>query len=84
VQRGRVVPTEYGAHAVATLHPSAVLRQQTPEDRRREMARLTADLRVVARLLDGRGAAQPARQSRGQRTPRARGSRLKRPARRAP
>src|SRR5204863_9428894 len=51
VDRGRVVPTPLGRHAVATVHPSSVLRQRTSEDRRREMARLVDDLRVVAKLL---------------------------------
>jgi len=52
-QRGRVVSTPLASHAVATIHPSAVLRQQSSEDRRREMAHLTADLEVVAGLLNG-------------------------------
>jgi uracil-DNA glycosylase family protein len=54
VQRGRAVATELAPHALATIHPSAVLRQQTPEDRRREMARFTADLEVAANLLNGK------------------------------
>jgi uracil-DNA glycosylase family protein len=53
-QRGQVVPTPLAPHAVATIHPSAVLRQQSSEDRRREMAHFTADLEVVAGLLNGR------------------------------
>jgi uracil-DNA glycosylase family protein len=54
VQRGKPVATTLAPNALATIHPSAVLRQQTPEDRAREMARLTADLEVAARLLNGR------------------------------
>ena len=50
-QRGRVLPTPLAEHAVATLHPSAVLRQPDPESRRRAMRDLIADLKVVARLL---------------------------------
>lgn len=51
VQHGQVVPTEYAAHAVATLHPSAILRQPTREGRDRAMAEFIADLEVAARLL---------------------------------
>jgi uracil-DNA glycosylase family 4 len=32
-QRGRRIDTDLADHAVATIHPSAILRQQTPEDR---------------------------------------------------
>jgi uracil-DNA glycosylase family protein len=53
LQRGQVVLTTLAMHAVATVHPSSILRQQSPEDRQREMDRFTADLRVVARLLTG-------------------------------
>jgi uracil-DNA glycosylase family protein len=49
VQRGKLVDTALAPKALATIHPSAVLRQQTPEDRAREMAR-TADLEVAGRL----------------------------------
>ena len=51
VQRGQVLTTPLADHAVATVHPSSILRQQTSEERRREMARFTADLEVVAELL---------------------------------
>jgi uracil-DNA glycosylase len=54
VQRGKLVDTPLAPKALATIHPSAVLRQQTPEDRAREMARFTADLEVAARLLNGK------------------------------
>jgi uracil-DNA glycosylase family protein len=50
-ERGRVLPTRLASHAVATVHPSSILRQQTLEDREREMERFVADLRVVAGLL---------------------------------
>jgi DNA polymerase len=56
-QRGLVLPTPLADHAVATIHPSSILRQQTDADREREMAQFIEDLRVVARLLKGgRGA----------------------------
>ena len=51
VQRGRVLPTTLATHAVATVHPSSILRQQTSQDRQREMDRFVADLKVVASLL---------------------------------
>jgi hypothetical protein len=35
---------------VVTIHPSAVLRQRTSADRRRELKRLTADLKLAASL----------------------------------
>src|SRR5262245_6348902 len=50
-RRGQVISTTWAPHAVATVHPSSILRQQTQEDRRREMERFTADLKVVAKLL---------------------------------
>lgn len=48
---GRVIPTALSERTVATIHPSSVLRQRTPEDRRREMDRLVADLKRVAALI---------------------------------
>jgi uracil-DNA glycosylase family protein len=58
LDRGRVLETRLAEHAVATVHPSSILRQKTSEDRHREMERLIADLRVVAGLLDGRAASK--------------------------
>ena len=49
--RGRDIPTQLAPHAMATVHPSSILRQQTSEDRQRELERFTEDLRVAARLL---------------------------------
>jgi DNA polymerase len=54
VQRGKLVDTALAPKALATIHPSAVLRQQTPQDRAREMSRFAADLEVAARLLNGK------------------------------
>jgi DNA polymerase len=51
LQRGGILPSKFAPHAVATVHPSSVLRQRTDADRHREMERFTADLEVVARLL---------------------------------
>jgi DNA polymerase len=36
---------------LATIHPSAILRQRDEESRREEMAAFVDDLRVVAKLL---------------------------------
>jgi len=51
IRRGEMVPTHLAPHAVATVHPSSILRQQSHEDRHREMSRLVADLKVAAQLL---------------------------------
>jgi len=51
VERGRLVETAWAPHAVATIHPSAILRQRTSEERRQEKDRFIADLKVVAGLL---------------------------------
>jgi uracil-DNA glycosylase len=53
LDRGKDLPTPLAPHAVVTIHPSAVLRQRTSADRRRELKRLTADLAVAARLSAG-------------------------------
>ena len=47
-QRGVAIETTLAPNAVATIHPSAVLRA---DDREAEYAGLVADLKVVARLL---------------------------------
>src|SRR5438132_13104193 len=54
VQRGQLVSTHFANHAVATVHPSSILRQPTTEDRQRELKHFIADLKVVAGLLNGR------------------------------
>ncbi|HJU72409.1 MAG TPA: UdgX family uracil-DNA binding protein [Gemmatimonadaceae bacterium] len=51
-QRGKVIPTPLAEYAVATVHPSSILRQQTSEEREKALHDLIADLRVVAQLLD--------------------------------
>jgi DNA polymerase len=52
VDRGKVLATPLARHAVATVHPSSILRQQSDDDRRREMDRFVADLKIVASLLN--------------------------------
>jgi uracil-DNA glycosylase family 4 len=49
--RGKPVESELAAIVVATIHPSAVLRQQDDSLRRLEFESLVADLRRVAELL---------------------------------
>jgi uracil-DNA glycosylase len=46
-----VLEPEYGVATVATIHPSAILRQREREERARERAALVADLRVAASAL---------------------------------
>jgi len=55
--RGRAFPTRFGPPALATVHPSSILRQQTAEDRDREMTRFVADLEAAAAILDGKRSA---------------------------
>ena len=49
-QRGRPVETELAPHALATIHPSAILRADEAE-REAELQALVDDLRVAAKLL---------------------------------
>jgi uracil-DNA glycosylase len=49
--RGRLVPSKLAPYALATVHPSALLRAPDEETRRREIRRFLDDLREVARLL---------------------------------
>jgi uracil-DNA glycosylase len=51
--RGRLIASNLAPNALATVHPSSILRQQSREDRHRELERFTEDLRVVAGLLNG-------------------------------
>jgi uracil-DNA glycosylase len=49
--RGRFVPFELAPHALATVHPSALLRAPDEETRRREILRFIEDLRQAAEIL---------------------------------
>ena len=51
-QRGTWIESDLAEHVTATIHPSAILRQRTDEDRDAEMARFVADLQLVASVLD--------------------------------
>jgi uracil-DNA glycosylase len=53
--RGRPVPSSLAPSALATVHPSSILRQRTREDRHREMDRFVRDLAIAARLVAGNG-----------------------------
>jgi DNA polymerase len=48
-QRGEVVQTTFGIPAVATVHPSSILRAADDESREAAMTSFIADLRVAAR-----------------------------------
>src|SRR6185312_787219 len=52
-QRGQFVESELAEHAVATVHPSSILRAPDEETRHAEMARFIADLKKVARVIHG-------------------------------
>jgi uracil-DNA glycosylase len=52
-QHGTVVPTPLGPPALATIHPSAVLRSRTTEERAAALAGLVADLRVAGDAIGG-------------------------------
>ena len=49
--RGRLVPFALAPRALATVHPSALLRAPDEETRRREIERFIEDLRQVAEIL---------------------------------
>jgi DNA polymerase len=50
-ERGTWVESDLAEHVTATIHPSAILRQRTDEDRHREMDAFVDDLRLVASVL---------------------------------
>ncbi len=52
--RGRLVPYALAPCALATVHPSALLRAPDEETRRREIERFIEDLRQVAAILAGK------------------------------
>jgi uracil-DNA glycosylase len=51
--RGRPLESELAPVALATVHPSSILRAPDEESRRRERALFVADLRVAASALNG-------------------------------
>jgi uracil-DNA glycosylase family protein len=54
--RGEMLDSDLAEHVTATIHPSAILRQQDEELRHTEFAAFVDDLRVVARVLAATGA----------------------------
>ncbi len=50
-ERGTWVESELAERVTATIHPSAILRQRTDDDRHRELAAFVDDLRLVASVL---------------------------------
>src|SRR4051794_34708361 len=50
-QRGQLLATPLADKAIATIHPSAVLRAPDPEGRRAAYEMLVADLKVVAKAM---------------------------------
>jgi DNA polymerase len=48
---GNVVASSLAGHVLVTMHPSAVLRSQTPEEREGRFTRLVADLRWAAERM---------------------------------
>ncbi len=55
--RGQRVATPLGPPALATVHPSSILRSSDDETRRRELAAFIADLTAAAALLETLGEA---------------------------
>ncbi len=49
--RGELLDSQLAEHVTATIHPSAILRQQDEESRQAELAAFVDDLRVVAALV---------------------------------
>src|SRR5438309_595911 len=49
--RGRLVPSALAPHALATVHPSALLRAPDEQTRQRETLRFIEDLRKVAAIV---------------------------------
>jgi uracil-DNA glycosylase len=55
--RGREVPSTLAPHALATVHPSSILRAPDDETRHRELRAFVEDLAIVAKLLQASGEA---------------------------
>ncbi len=50
-QRGQLVDSELAPYAIATVHPSSILRAPDDEARQAQMAAFVKDLKKIARLL---------------------------------
>jgi DNA polymerase len=53
-RRGELVESELAPHALATIHPSSILRERDEEARHRAMKGFVDDLKVAAKLLGSR------------------------------
>jgi uracil-DNA glycosylase len=53
--RGRLFESEFAPVAIATIHPSSILRARDSEERRREQARLVEDLKRAAEAAEAGG-----------------------------
>jgi DNA polymerase len=51
--RGQLIESQLAEHVTATVHPSSILRGE-PEERETNFAAFVDDLRLVAKLVDGR------------------------------
>jgi uracil-DNA glycosylase family protein len=51
--RGQLIESQLAEHVTATVHPSSILRGE-PEERTANFGAFVDDLRVVAKLIDGR------------------------------
>ena len=58
--RGKLLDSDLAEHVTATIHPSAILRQQDEASRHAEFLAFVDDLRVVARLLGATAARRSA------------------------
>jgi uracil-DNA glycosylase len=52
-ERGRLVPSRFAPYALATVHPSSLLRAPDEETRHREIGRFIEDLKKIAEVLRG-------------------------------
>ena len=52
-ERGRLVPSRFAPYALATVHPSSLLRAPDEETRHREMQLFVEDLKKIAEVLRG-------------------------------
>jgi uracil-DNA glycosylase family protein len=50
-ERGKLIPSRWAPHAIATAHPSSLLRAPDEAARRRDMALFVEDLKTAAALL---------------------------------
>ena len=51
-ERGKLLESSLARAVIATVHPSAILRASTPDERRAAMTAFVSDLRVAAAVLD--------------------------------